>query len=301
MELKGRTVLLTGASSGIGRRLAWHLAGAGANLAIAARREQLLEELAEELVAAGHRRPVVLPSDLSGRGAAARLAEDTAAAIGPIDILVNNAGGGVGGSQWAVGDGDEAREAFEINFWSPVALVAAVVPSMRARATGAVVNVTSGAPYAMTWPTFGHYAATKAALSMVSAVLQVELAGSGVHVLEAIPGPVDTAVQGETRLIPGISRFLDRGGLGDADVMARLIVEGLRNNRSRVAYPRRTWVAYAMPALARRYASRVATREFAGLDDATREALFSLHVRTGSMGDPVAQAARKEWEERPVG
>src|SRR4051794_7057616 len=207
--LGGQGGLVTGASSGIGRELALVLAGRGARLVLAARRAERLDALAAEVVRRGHERPEAIATDLSHRGAAARLAEEAQAALGEVDVLVNNAGGGVGGSQWAVGDDDAAREGVEVNYWSPMALTQALVPGMRRRGHGAVVNVTSVAQV-NTWPGFGGYAATKAALGVATETLRLELSGSGVHVLEAIPGPVDTAVQGETRLIPGIERMLDR-------------------------------------------------------------------------------------------
>src|SRR5207244_4240475 len=133
------------------------------------------------------------------------LANEAEETLGGIDILVNNAGGGVGGRIAAVADRDEAREAFETNYWSPLALINALLPAMAERGWGAVVNVTSMAQVS-TWPGFGGYAATKAALGVATETLAMELTDSGVHVIEVIPGPVDTAVQGETRLAPGIER-----------------------------------------------------------------------------------------------
>src|SRR5919106_123655 len=128
IQIAGSHVLLTGASSGIGRELARELAGRGARRALAAEAEE---------------------------------------ALGAIDILINNAGGGLGGRIAAVGDRDEAREAFETNYWSPLALISSLVPSMAARGRGAVVNVTSMAQVG-TWPGFGAYAATKAALGVAT-------------------------------------------------------------------------------------------------------------------------------------
>src|SRR5437588_10694410 len=142
-RVEGRGVLVTGASSGIGRELAHELGRRGARLAIAARRKELLERVAHDVAAAGGVRPSVHVVDLSERGAAASLAAEAQQALGAIDILVNNAGGGVGGSQWHVGDREEARESFELNLWSPLALTSALVPGMLERARGAVVNVTA--------------------------------------------------------------------------------------------------------------------------------------------------------------
>src|SRR3954471_17448568 len=294
-SLAGQGVLVTGASSGIGRELALVLAGRGARLVLAARRAERLEALAAEVVRRGHERPEAIATDLSHRGAAERLAEQARDALGAVDVLINNAGGGVGGSQWAVGDDDAAREAFEVNYWSPLALVRAFVPAMRERGSGAVVNVTSMAQV-NTWPAFGAYAATKAALGLATETLRLELSGSGVHVLEAIPGPVDTAVQGETRLVPGIERMLDRVPLGDAAEMARRIADALQRGRATVVYPRRAAVARWLPVLARADTRRLAARAARDVDPAVLEGLLSLVVRTGSMGDEAARSARDQWE-----
>jgi short-subunit dehydrogenase len=210
-------------------------------------------------------------------------------------VLVNNAGGGVGGQVPAVGDRDEARDAFEVNLWSPLAFVRALAPAMVERGSGAIVNVTSMAQVS-TWPGFGMYASTKAALAVATETLAMELADSGVHVMEVIPGPVDTAVQGETRLAPGIERMLSRVPLGDAAVLARLIADALERGRTRLVYPRRAALAYVLPALARRDTRRVAARVARELDPAVREGLGSLVVRTGSMGDDVTRTAREAWE-----
>jgi short-subunit dehydrogenase len=288
-------ILLTGASSGIGRELARALGAQGAALAITARRRSLLEELAEEIESGGGTSPVVLEADLSHRGAAQALAAEAETALGQIEVLINNAGGGVGGRIVAVGDRDEAREAFEINYWSPVALIKALVPAMAEHQHGAVVNVTSMAQVS-TWPGFGSYAATKAAFAVATETLAMELADSGVNVIEVIPGPVDTAVQGETRLAPGIERMLDRTPLGDPAVLARLIIQALERGNARVIYPRRARVAYLLPALVRRDTRRLASRTAKEVDPATREALGSLVVRTGSMGDEIARRARGAWE-----
>jgi short-subunit dehydrogenase len=292
---EGRRVLVTGASSGIGRELARELAGRGAVLAISARRQPLLETLAGELEEATGRAPMVIVADLAQRGEAERVAREADAALGSVDVVVNNAGGGVGGRIATVGDRDEAREAFEVNYWSPLALIHALVPGMLERGTGAVVNVTSMAQVS-SWPGFGAYAATKAALGLATETLRMELAATGVHVLEAIPGPIDTAVQGETRLAPGIERMIDRVPLGDAAEMARRIVHALERRRERLIYPRRAAVAWFAPALARRDTRRQAARADREVDPAARAALEGLVVRTGSHGDEIARLARDRWE-----
>ena len=295
MKLNDAGVLLTGASSGIGRELAGELARRGARVAITARRRPMLEEVADRIAARGRPRPHVLEADLARRGAAAALAEEARTALGHVDVVINNAGGGVGGAIFSVGDRDEAREAMEVNLWSPLALIGALVPAMRERRAGAIVNVTSGAQV-MTWPGFGGYAATKAALGTATETLAMELRGSGVHVMEAVPGPVDTAVQGETRLIPGIERMIGRIPLGDATVASRRIARALERGRTRVVYPRLTMLPLVFPTVARRVVRREAARVDATLEPEVRDAILALVVRTGSFGDDAPRIARENWE-----
>jgi uncharacterized protein len=292
-SIDGSRVLLTGASSGIGRQLAHELARRGAHLALAARRRPLLESLADEIDASSGMKPAVFEVDLSHPGAAEELAAASREALGEVDVLLNNAGGGVGGRIVAVGDREEAREAFEVNYWSPLALIQALGPAMLDRQSGMIVNVTSMGQVS-TWPSFGAYAATKAAFSVATATLAMELEGSGVHVMEVLPGPVDTAVQGETRLAPGIERMLKRVPLGDAATMAQRIADGMEQRRRRVIYPRRATIGYLFPALVRWDGRRLAARTARELGD--QEALSSLVVRTGSMGDEITRQARDAWE-----
>jgi short-subunit dehydrogenase len=234
----------------------------------------------------------VIPADLAERGAASGLAAEAHSALGGVDVLINNAGGGVGGSTWRVGDREEAREAFEINLWSPLALIAALVPAMRERGSGAVVNVTSMAQAMPLWG-MGHYSASKAALAQATSALRMELHGSGVSVVEVIPGPTDTPVQGETRLIPGVERVLDRAPLGTPGELAGLIARALERERKRVVYPRSLRPIYALPSLYRVYSAWLVRRVADEIDPDDERV-----IRSGSMGDPAARHAREEWERR---
>ena len=93
LQLKDKTALVTGASTGIGRSIALALAAEGVHVAISARRVNLLAEVAEQIVAAGGQRPVIIESDLYAEDAAQRLTSAAMAGLGHVDILVNNAGG----------------------------------------------------------------------------------------------------------------------------------------------------------------------------------------------------------------
>lgn len=289
MQIQGQRILVTGASSGIGRSLAIELGRRQAHLALAARRIELLNSTADAVEQLGNR-PQVIECDLSVPGSAAELAQRASERLGGIDILVNNAGGGVGGLEWAVGDSAEGRSAFELNVWSPLALIAQLVPAMKERGSGCVVNVTSLAQVS-TWPFMGHYSATKAALGILTETLRMELSGSGVHVLEVIPGPVDTAMMGESRLVPGFSEATRRIRMGKHDQLARLMVSAIERERKRIVYPRFLRFPYALPGLVRALTPRQVSSLSAGLRlDDTRV------LTAGSFGDEAPRKAREAWE-----
>jgi uncharacterized protein len=286
--IEAKTALLTGASGAIGAEVARRLAENGWRLAIAARREERLVSLADQIEVAGGVRPAVLVADLGRRGGAADLAERGRAALGEVDVLINNAGGSVQGLAWAAGDGDEAREVLETNFWSPLALTAALVPRMLARGGGAVVNVGSLARVSP-FPHLGHYAASRSALSLATEVLRMELGPRGIRVVEVALGPVDTPSSRENRLIAGADRWLDsRPGLGDAGSAAAALVDAAEGDAEGVVfYPRVLRWIHRFPGLGRRYARRMA--KGADLEDET--------VRLGgSAGDAALRAARDRQE-----
>jgi len=286
MKLRGQRLLVTGASSGIGFAMAIAFAKEGAVLAVSARRGDRLDQLAKRIESECGGRAIALVADLSRRGEAAELARRAVEALGGVDGLVNNAGIGLAGAQWIAADRDEAREVFETNFWSPLALIQSLVPAMRQRGEGFVVNVTSmvqiaGVPHAT------HYAASKAALANATETLRQELRGSGVHALEVIPGPVETAMQNEARLTPGFSAALERSPIGDPEGLARLVIRALARRKHRIVYPRVLRVGYELPALTR-WSMSFSTRHVDASDTRLR--------RSGSFGDPEAREAREAWE-----
>lgn len=288
-ELAGKTALVTGASSGIGRALAEALAAAGARLAVSARRADALAKLADEIAAAGHTRPVVLPADLSRRGEAGRLAASALEALGQVDVLVNNAGVAIGGAQHVVADDEMARELFETNYWSPLALIGALVPAMRERGDGAVVNVTSiGSVTPM--PLGGHYSSSKAALSLATETMRLELRGSGVHVLNVLPGPVETGMLAEVRAIPGGEALIGRMPRGTVDVLARKVVRALGRRQRALVYPATLGIVRHLPTVALR-ASGVVMANTVDVDDGSK-------LRGGSHGDALALKVRAAFDAR---
>jgi len=140
LQLAGRTALVTGASVGIGRGIALALAREGVRLAVMARRGDLLEMLAGEIVTVGGERPLLIVEDLMQEGAPERIAAAALAGLGAVDILVNNAGGSrpfkmdAGEAQW--------EEALTLNFTRQRQLAHRLLDRMIARKFGRIVNIT---------------------------------------------------------------------------------------------------------------------------------------------------------------
>lgn len=250
ITLHDNRVLLTGASSGIGRELALALAGQGARLVLAARRQDLLDKLAEEIAAAGHHRPIVMPTDLSQPGSAAALGRDAVDAFdGTLDVVINNAGTNLTGPESALADGAAARAVFEVNLWSPLALTASVLPAMHASGHGTIVNVTSTVQ-AVPLPLLGYYAASKAALAQATRSLRLELAETPLRVLEVVPGATATALRDIDEL-PWKTTAPRTFPPVTPGATAAAVVRALQRGESRVVYPRYSLLPLEVPALGR--------------------------------------------------
>ncbi|GLY75101.1 SDR family NAD(P)-dependent oxidoreductase [Actinoallomurus iriomotensis] len=255
-RVSGVPILLTGASSGIGRALAFALAERGGRLAIAARRRTALDEVADQVESAGGIRPHVIEADLSRPGAAAALAGEATAALGTVRMLVNNAGAGMVAAQAATGDDDRARALFETNLWSPLALTRHLLPSLRAGG-GLVVNVTSTLQ-AVPIPLLGYYGASKAALAHLTRTLRHELAGSGVSVLEIVPGATDTAAR-DLDLLPWRNGPMRTPPPVSPEAAATAIVKAIERNTRRRVYPATSLLPLEIPAFGR-FIARLVTR-----------------------------------------
>ena len=140
LQLRERTALVTGASSGIGRGIALALGAEGVRLALAARRRPLLEEVAQQIVALGGPGPVVVECDLMQEDAAECIASSALEALGSVEILVNNAGGSrafkvdAGEAQW--------HEALTLNFTRQRQLAHRLLAQMVGRKWGRIINIT---------------------------------------------------------------------------------------------------------------------------------------------------------------
>jgi 3-oxoacyl-[acyl-carrier protein] reductase len=140
LQLKGKTALVTGASTGIGRAIAKGLAAEGVALSIAARRRNLLESLGEEIVSAGGQAPHAVEVDVLDEGAPQRLADAARNALGHIDILVNSAGGSRPPIPIDAPE-EEWHYAMTLNFVRVRQLTHAVLPGMMERRWGRIINI----------------------------------------------------------------------------------------------------------------------------------------------------------------
>jgi len=184
MDVRDKVVLITGASMGIGAAVARLFAAEGARVVLAGRSVDRLAGLADELRAAGGQ-ALVLPGDLRLEAQARQLVQAAFDGYGRVDVLINNAGQAASGTV-ATFRMDDFRQILDLNVIAPVAAIQAVVPGMRAAGGGVIVNVSSMVTK-MTLPGLAAYAATKAALNMLSATARVELAGDNIRVLTVFP------------------------------------------------------------------------------------------------------------------
>ena len=194
MEIDGAVCIVTGASSGIGAATARLLSGLGAHVVLAARRTERLEDLATELPGS-----LVVSTDVTIAAQVERLVARTLDTYGTVDVLVNNAGQGLHVPLEEL-DPADLRAVFELNVVAPLMGMQAVLPAMRARERGAIVNVSSATSLRV-FPGLGGYSATKAALNMLSQVGRLELAGAGVVV--SVVYPSVTATEFHQRLRAG--------------------------------------------------------------------------------------------------
>ncbi|HKJ35732.1 MAG TPA: SDR family NAD(P)-dependent oxidoreductase [Solirubrobacterales bacterium] len=179
-SVAGKTILITGASSGIGEAAAMRIGAAGGKVLLVARSEEKLGDIAARIaehggVAHSH------PADLYNTDDIARLADEVITEHGGVDILVNNAGKSIRRSlKYSLDREHDFERTLELNYLAPVRLVLAFLPGMRERGFGHVVNVSSAAVQIRT-PRFAAYTASKAALDAFSDCAAAELSHDGIR------------------------------------------------------------------------------------------------------------------------
>ena len=223
LTVPGSIAVVTGASSGIGRQLALELAAADATVVALARREPRLRELTEELQRSSPESGYVV-CDVSDTDRFAAVLRDIEQDRGRIDVLINNA---------AIPEPDadglaRYRRVMETNYFSVVAGTLAVLPGMRTRKQGVIVNVSSDTARAPT-PGEAGYSASKAAVSAFTEALSFETEADGVLLHVLYPGWVPTEMtQPDGEQDPNLPpRFVRR----TPEQVARLVVQGLGKRR----------------------------------------------------------------------
>ena len=233
----GKTVLLTGAASGIGRACAVELATAGAQLALVDIDADGLGETAAAVRARGARAHTLV-ADLANEEGVEGVARDALAALGHVDVLFSNAGVAVVAP--VVGTkAEDWRWIFDINVWAPIRLTRALLPHMTARGTGYIVYTASlagliGAPGMVA------YSTTKFALVGFAEALRHEIADKGIDVTVVCPGRVHTNLHRATRYGNlGFRRFLDQAPTWygvTKERAARIIVRAMARRQPLVVF-----------------------------------------------------------------
>ncbi|MCK4431162.1 MAG: SDR family oxidoreductase [Candidatus Aminicenantes bacterium] len=228
-KIKGSRVLITGASSGIGKAMAFELADRGAKLAITSRRFNNLRKVAEDIGYAfpDLPAPIVIPCDVTGMENVERLVKSCVDHFGGIDILINNAGIGVYGDTERT-TLDDFHLVMEVNFFGAVNCVLEVLPLMKKNGKGLIVNIASvaakhGVPY------LGAYSASKAALVALSQSLRAELSNSDISIMIVYPGYTQTDFFAKEKKVGGAHR--PPGPYTSVQKVAKTIVRAIESEK----------------------------------------------------------------------
>lgn len=223
MHFAGKTVVITGASMGIGEAIAASFASEGANLVLAARSAALLEKVAGR-IAPGAGRIITVPCDVTLPADIDRLVRESEAITGRVDLLINNAGVGMNGAVETL-DLTAWRRCLEVNLLGAVGVIQAFLPGMKAARGGSIVQISSvlgkvSAPY-----TAG-YNASKYALNAISDALRLEVAPYGIQVISIYPGSTESSFR--TNSLGEFNPPKVRPFRVTADKVARRVVKAVR-------------------------------------------------------------------------
>lgn len=242
MDIQGKVVLVTGASSGMGAAIAKAMASAGGRVLLLARRQEKLERVAQEIGDQGGLADVY-PVDVSDASAVASVAEKIEAEVGTPDILINNAAAG----EWRFVDEttpEEAVQLMAVPYFAAFNIVHAFLPLMLERNSGHIVNISSvGSRFV--WPGATAYLAARWALRGFSEALRADLHSTGINVTLYESGTVDSPYwesnPGSRERIPGMGRFVPTL---TPDQVASAVVKGVRRNKKLIVIPLAMKITY---------------------------------------------------------
>jgi NAD(P)-dependent dehydrogenase (short-subunit alcohol dehydrogenase family) len=210
VDLDGKRILLTGASSGIGESAAEKFARHGATVVAVARRKDLLDAVVDRINANGGT-ATAMPCDLSDLDAVDALVADVEQRLGGVDILVNNAGRSIRRplaeslERW-----HDVERTMVLNYYSPLRLIRGLAPGMLERGDGHIINVATWGVFSEASPLFSVYNASKAALSAVSRVIESEWSAKGVHSTTLYYPLVSTPMIAPTKAYDGMPALSSR-------------------------------------------------------------------------------------------
>jgi NAD(P)-dependent dehydrogenase (short-subunit alcohol dehydrogenase family) len=242
VDLTGKRVLLTGASSGIGEAAAEKFARRGAQVVVVARREDLLDAVVDRITQDGGDARAHA-ADLSDLDAVDELVAKVEQDLGGIDILINNAGKSIRRplaeslDRW-----HDVERTMTLNYYSPLRLIRGIAPGMIDRGDGHIINVSTWGVLSESSPLFSVYNASKAALSTVSRVIETEWATQGVHSTTLYYPLVKTPMIAPTRAYDGLP------GLSASEA-AEWMITAARTRPVRIA-PRMAVTAHALNSVA---------------------------------------------------
>lgn len=226
MNLRGKRVLITGGTSGIGLATAASLIAKGAKVFITGRRPDVLASALEKLRIGGERAEG-LTADVSSEQGRKFTLKGCVDALGGIDVLMNNAGGVRAGR---LEDTTEAEilAMVMVDLLAPILLTRAALPQLRTNGDGLVINITSGIAL-VGMPFYATYAGAKAGLAHFGEAMRRELFGEGVHVLTVYPGATDTPMMQSSKAGPELGMVRE-----PAQAVADAIVQGIETNALQV-------------------------------------------------------------------
>ena len=233
--VSGKTVMVTGASYGIGEATARNLAAAGATVLVVARSAERLDDLAAAINAGGGR-AVAYPTDLTDEAAVSALTKQVTQDHGPLDIVVSNAGKSLRRSLHHQYDRPhDFQRTIDINYLGPIWLLLGLLPAMRERGGGHIVNVSSVGVRVVPGPQWGVYQASKGAFDQWLRSVAPELHADGVDVTSVYFALVRTRMIAPT---PILGRLPGMSPDGAADAIAKAVIE-----RPRTIEPPWVWPA----------------------------------------------------------